>query len=89
MVDSSDSSRFSQAAEELHSLIMQKSISSIPLLVLCNKSDLSYAVDSDELAKVMRLDQIKDRPLACMSISAKHNVGIQNALEWVKEQGAE
>jgi len=53
------------------------------LLVLGNKNDLQGALGEEELVKVMELGKIKDRKVACYSVSAKDSVNIDVTLKWL------
>lgn len=87
VVDSADLSNMDESAKELHSLIDNPALKGIPLLVLGNKKDLPDSLSSEEVAKRMNLDTIKDRVVSCYSISAKNAVNIDKTLEWLIKHG--
>lgn len=57
----------------------------IPLLVLGNKNDIEGAISAIDLANELDLKVLKDRKVACYSISAKNSVNIDVALKWLTE----
>ena len=52
----------------------------MPLLVVGNKNDLPGALDEKGIIEVMELNSIKDRDIACYSISCKNMNNIDNVL---------
>ncbi|KAJ1677928.1 ADP-ribosylation factor-like protein 8B [Spiromyces aspiralis] len=83
VIDSADHAKFDQARAELWSLLEKPQLRSIPVLVLGNKNDLDDALDVDELIDTMQLGNIKDREVACYSISAKNQTNIDQTLRWL------
>ena len=57
----------------------------IPLILLGNKNDIEGALGEEDLIEAIELKSIKDRKVACYSISAKNNVNIDNVLKWIGE----
>jgi ADP-ribosylation factor-like protein 8 len=53
------------------------------LLILGNKNDLDGALSEEELIEEMNLRLVKDRKVACFSISAKDMVNIDITLKWL------
>jgi len=55
----------------------------VPLLVLGNKNDIEGSLQEKGLIEAMDLNSIKDRTVACYSISCKNNVNIENVMKWL------
>ena len=83
MVDSSDTSRFEDASDELHTLVNLSSISSIPLLIISNKIDLVDSVGVDMIRTSLKIDEIGDRDCDILAVSAKQYHGIQEIFAWL------
>lgn len=83
VVDSADHTLIEQAHDELHALLEKDTVEKIPLLVVGNKNDLEGAYDVDTLIKQMGLDSVKDRPVACYSISVKEAKNLNAVLSWL------
>ena len=83
VVDSSDFGNLDIAKTQLHQLLSWPSLEGIPLLVLGNKNDLEGSLNEEELIVQLDLKNIKDRIVACYSISAKNIVNIDITLKWL------
>ncbi|KAF2720105.1 ras small GTPase [Polychaeton citri CBS 116435] len=83
IVDSADKEALTVAKEELHILLEKPSLSSIPLLVLGNKSDLPNHLNVDELIESLNLKAITQREVSCYGISAKEETNLDAVLEWL------
>lgn len=85
VVDSADSGNLDIARTQLHQLLSYPSLEGIPLLVLGNKNDLENSLKEVELIHQMDLKSIKDRKVACYSVSAKNSVNIDVFLKWIMD----
>lgn len=83
IVDMADLAVLSHAKEELHSLMEQRTLRGIPLLVLGNKSDLPQRLTVDELIEELSLGDINHREVSCYGISAKEETNLEAVLEWL------
>jgi len=83
VVDASDKGNIDISKIQLHQLLSWPSLSGIPLLLLGNKNDVKGCLDEAELITELDLKAIKDRKVACFSISAKNIVNIDVALKWL------
>ena len=83
IVDMADPGVLSDAKEELHALMEQRSLRGIPLLVLGNKSDLPQRLTVDELIDELNLGDIGHREVSCYGISAKEETNLEAVLEWL------
>lgn len=92
VVDSSDPSRFPQAAEELKKLFFgdkkKKSliVPDIPLLVLANKQDIDGAVSVDRVTKELELQELPVRNYQVLPTVATRGTNIVEGLKWMVEQ---
>ena len=55
----------------------------IPLLLLGNKNDIENCLSEKELIDKFELKNIKDRKVACFSISAKNMTNLDTVLNWL------
>ncbi|CAK93772.1 unnamed protein product (macronuclear) [Paramecium tetraurelia] len=85
VVDAQDQGNLDIARQQLNQLISWPSLEGIPLLVLGNKYDLQGCITEQELITQMNLNSIKDRVVACFSISAKKNSNIDEMLKWLSK----
>mmetsp|Transcript_5966 Transcript_5966/g.15585 ORF Transcript_5966/g.15585 Transcript_5966/m.15585 type:complete len:187 (-) Transcript_5966:271-831(-) len=84
VVDAADEARFETARVELHDVMSRPALEGIPVLVLANKSDLEGAVtEVEEIVEIFALRNLKNREVACYSISAKNSVNIDTTLKWM------
>ena len=73
---------------QLHQVVQWPSVAGVPLLVLGNKNDLPGALDENGIIEAMDLKSIKDRTVACYSISCKNQNNIDNVLKWLSNMFA-
>jgi len=83
VVDSADIGSLDISKTQLHQLLSWPSLAEIPLIVLGNKNDLKGALSEMELVKALELDKIKDRKIACYSVSAKNSVNMDITMKWL------
>ena len=76
VADSADLGSIDIARTQMHQLLSYPSLEGIPLLLLGNKNDLEGCLTEQEMITQLDLKGIKDRKVACYSISAKNNVCI-------------
>ena len=68
---------------QLHQLLNWPSLEGLPVLVLGNKNDLENSLNEQQMITSLELNSIKDRMIACYSISCKNVVNIDNVLKWL------
>lgn len=83
VVDSADIQNMEISKIQLSQLLQWPSLEGIPLLVLGNKNDIEGAISQDNIIKNMDLTNIKDRMVACYSISCKNMVNIESVFKWL------
>jgi len=83
VVDTADLAKLPTVKEELHALLSNDSIATIPLLILANKIDLTPHVSERELVDSLGLEEIVRTPWIIMPVSALNVVGIDSVLEWL------
>jgi len=88
IVDSHDKENLEASSFALHSLLSEKSLSGIPLLVLGNKNDLPGHVPVEELVKIMKLDTIMNRPVSCYSCSMRSQHNLDVVLKWLSKRAS-
>jgi ADP-ribosylation factor-like protein 8 len=64
-------------------ILSWETVKDIPLLVLGNKNDLEGHLTETELIDRLGLKEIRDRLVACYSISAKNQTNLDIALKWL------
>ena len=60
VVDSSDTARISESKIELNRLLDSEEMEGVPVVVLANKQDLSYALTPSDLAMKLGLSQLRN-----------------------------
>lgn len=85
VVDSADLQNIEVSKVQLNQLLQWPSLEGVPLLVLGNKNDLNGSLSQQDIIKAMDLGSIKNRVVACYSISCKNMVNIDVALKWLNE----
>ena len=85
VIDSADLGTLDIAKVQLKQLLQWPSVEGVPLLVLGNKNDLKGALNEKGIIDAMELNSIKDRTVACYSISCKNMNNIDTALKWLSD----
>jgi ADP-ribosylation factor-like protein 8 len=83
IVDSADIGNLDVSKNQLIQLLAWPSLEGVPLLVLGNKNDLEGSLNEKNLIASLDLNSIKDRVVACYSISCKNMVNIENVIKWL------
>ena len=83
VVDTADPERADESAEELHQLLSNENMRSIPLLVLANKQDLPGAQTVTELCGKLQLDKVAGRDWFVQSTVATTGSGLYEGLDWL------
>ncbi|KRX10030.1 P-loop containing nucleoside triphosphate hydrolase [Pseudocohnilembus persalinus] len=83
VIDSADTKRMKEAGQELESLLQEKELNGVPVLIYANKQDLDLASPPDEIAEDLQLENIKDRQWIIVACSAKTQEGMQEGMEWL------
>ncbi|OCK81104.1 GTP-binding protein of the ARF family [Lepidopterella palustris CBS 459.81] len=94
IVDAADPERFEEGKEEIQALLRADTLSSTPILVLGNKTDLPMAVSKDELRHELGLhDTTNDiapiesvqPPVEVFMCSVVCRQGYQEGLQWLSQ----
>ena len=83
VIDAADLGNIDIARVQLHQLLSWPTLKHIPLLLLGNKNDLKGALTEEEIIVKLDLKSIKERKVACYSISAKYVNNIDICLKWL------
>ncbi|GMH42019.1 hypothetical protein BSKO_09938 [Bryopsis sp. KO-2023] len=86
VIDSADRKRIEECASELGQLLEEEKLQGVSLLVLANKQDLVNALSADEVADLLNLFVIRDRPWQIQGCSAKQGTGLKEGMEWLVKQ---
>lgn len=86
VVDSADASLLETAKAELLALIEKPELVGIPLLVLCNKTDLPNAMKAEELVEKLELSKVTGRECSIYSISCMNSTNIDITLDWLTKR---
>jgi len=82
MVDAADADRIAEARDELHRVLLDEEMATVPLVVMGNKSDLKHAMSREETMR--RLD-IDDSVKVFMT-SVVLGTGYLDAFRWLSSQ---
>ena len=83
VVDSSDSSRFEEAAHELHRLMSEDEMRDAKVLVFANKQDLPNSVSASELSDKLNLRSLRRHDWYIQSCCATSGEGIFEGFDWL------
>jgi len=86
VVDTQQPKLLPTAKKELHTLLEDRELQRLPVLVLANKIDLGPKIQEQELIKGLNLDYIVDNPWLVIPISAKYGNNIEKALDFLIKQ---
>jgi len=86
MVDSADRMRVDEAAEELEQLFEEPMLSTVPVLVYANKSDILGCMQTDEIMTSLELNGVKGRWVHVESCSAKSGENLAEGMEKLMTQ---
>ncbi|KAL3900375.1 MAG: hypothetical protein SGCHY_001383 [Lobulomycetales sp.] len=82
VIDSSDRRRLEETGIELHALLEEPKLHSVPLLVFANKQDLMNALPADQIAQGLNLNSIRDRKWQIQACSAKTGKDVDLGMRW-------
>jgi len=85
VVDSVNMSRMEEAAKEMENILNNKELSDAPILLLANKQDLTEAIDTNHITKLLDFHMQPNRPVHIQEISAITGAGIEQGLTWLIE----
>eukprot|EP00290_Baffinella_frigidus_P007447 CAMPEP_0180136620 /NCGR_PEP_ID=MMETSP0986-20121125/11631_1 /TAXON_ID=697907 /ORGANISM="non described non described, Strain CCMP2293" /LENGTH=185 /DNA_ID=CAMNT_0022077737 /DNA_START=60 /DNA_END=617 /DNA_ORIENTATION=- len=84
VVDSADTRRLADCAEELSNLLLQEKLAGASLLVLANKQDLAGALSVEEISKALGLDKAQEgRHWSIRACSAVTGDGLADSVDWI------
>jgi len=83
VVDSADTRRLADCAEELQNLLHQEKLAGASLLVLANKQDLAGALSPDEIAQTLQLQDVAQRHWNIQACSAVSGEGLEAGVDWI------
>ncbi|KAL3313981.1 ADP-ribosylation factor-like protein 6 [Cichlidogyrus casuarinus] len=88
VIDSSDNIRLVVAQDELNELLINPKIVQrrIPILFFANKMDVHGALNAGEIANVLTLDKIRDKPWNICASNALTGEGVETGLLWLTNQ---
>jgi len=88
VIDSADEARFGEAAEALQIAIKDPEMKKdLPVLIACNKSDLSGAKSVEDIKAALHLDSVlKGREWTAIKTDSKKGDGVHEGFLWLTEQ---
>lgn len=87
LIDSNDRERIQEAREQLERILTEESLRDAVVLILANKQDLPNALTASDLVDIMELYNIdEERNWTIQSCSAHTGEGVEEGLNWLKEQ---
>ncbi|KAL9095019.1 MAG: hypothetical protein Q9165_002621 [Trypethelium subeluteriae] len=89
VVDSTDRDRLEDCSTELKGLLMEERLMGASLLVFKNKSDVTGAMDANEVREGLQLDEIKTHRWKIIACSAMTGQGLAEGLDWVLQDAKE
>ncbi|KAL9642885.1 hypothetical protein ABK040_010581 [Willaertia magna] len=86
VIDSNDRDRIEEAKEELHKMLSDDQLRTIPVLLLANKQDLPKAIRAEELTTQLNLKSLKQRNWFIQPCCALSGDGLFEGLDWLSNQ---
>lgn len=86
-VDAVAPQKMAMAKKELHKLLNDGGIDSMPLMVLANKIDVQPHVVESELIELLQLNCVVATQWMVLPISASHVTDTDQVVEWLMTQG--
>jgi ADP-ribosylation factor-like protein 3 len=83
VIDAADTWRVDETSVELNSLLDEKKLAGIPVMVMANKTDLGNAMKEEELGDRLQLHAMRGRDWSVRRTSARTGEGLQEAMRWV------
>lgn len=84
VIDSSDTERLNEAKEELYSIISEKEMENVVLLVWANKQDLKNAMKPQEVSDFLQLrENLKNQLWCVIGSNALSGQGLLEGLSWI------
>jgi Arf/Sar family protein len=83
VVDSSAVDLITYSRRELHSMLEERDLANIPLLVLANKIDINPHLTEPEIITGLNLDYVIDNPWLVISISALKGTNLERVVDWL------
>uniref|UniRef100_A0A3P9MVA6 ADP ribosylation factor 4 n=3 Tax=Poecilia TaxID=8080 RepID=A0A3P9MVA6_POERE len=81
VIDSSDSERIKEAADELHRQLEEDELRDVPVLVFANKQDLPRAMPVGDITEALSLSGVQ-QPWFVQSSCAVSGAGLVEGLDW-------
>jgi small GTP-binding protein len=85
VVDSSDTDRLEESAEELHKMLQDEELSDACVLVYANKQDLSGSLAPNDVSAKMKLGDLRGRKWMVQGTSAVNGTGLTEGLDWLAQ----
>jgi len=83
VIDSADKRRLEEAGLELHRVLTDRRVATLPVLVMANKQDMLDALPSDKLVAALNLSAVRDREWHVQACSARDRRGVDEGFAWV------
>nr|CAX72018.1 ADP-ribosylation factor 3 [Schistosoma japonicum] len=83
VVDSNDSERIGEAADELHRMLGEDELRNAVLLVFANKQDLPQALSPADITDKLRLRSLHNRDWYIQATCATSGSGLEEGFEWL------
>jgi len=84
VVDSADFERALIARRELHTLLEDRNLYGMPLLIALNKIDLTPRMTKEEIIETLQLEYATENPWAVVEISATSRQNISEVVDWIR-----
>lgn len=83
VVDASATDLITYSRRELHTMLEERDLANIPLLVLANKIDLNPHLTEPEIIEGLNLDYVIDNRWLVISISAIKGTNLERVVDWL------
>lgn len=85
VVDSNDCERMTEACDQLHQMVNEEELKTLPILIFANKQDLPNALGVDQIKEKLNLSKFDDvkRKWHLQSCIATSGDGISEGFQWL------
>mmetsp|Transcript_21077 Transcript_21077/g.50318 ORF Transcript_21077/g.50318 Transcript_21077/m.50318 type:complete len:109 (-) Transcript_21077:45-371(-) len=72
--------------DELDSMLSNVELRSVPLLIFANKMDIPTSLSAVDIGSVLRIEDIKDRPINILPSNALTGEGLEKGIDWLADK---
>jgi small GTP-binding protein len=86
IVDSTDRGRILESRDELEKVASDDRLANVPILLVLNKQDLRYRMETDVILRMMAFERYADRVIKVVLSAKTACAGLMEAMDWLMER---